>query len=80
MRVLCWAWSLRIPLDDKSKIDAISDIVVDKKPVFGLRVTGSVKESIDLFFDRESNRIAAIDYTDTRHVCSGWKKPKEGHL
>ena len=38
VRVLCWAWSLRILLDDKSKIEAIPDIVVDNKPAFGLRV------------------------------------------
>jgi len=78
--VLCWAWTLRILLDDKSKIEAIPDIVVDKKPVFGLRVTGSVKEPINLFFDRESHRLTAIDFTDTRHVFSAWKKTKEGHL
>ncbi|MDP6719213.1 MAG: hypothetical protein QGF59_11215 [Pirellulaceae bacterium] len=80
VRVLCWAWTLRILLDDKSKIEAIPDNVVDKKPAFGLRVTGSVKEPIDLFFDRESKRLTAIDYTDTRHVFSDWKKTKEGHL
>ena len=80
VRVLCWAWSLRILLDDKSKIEAIPDIIVDKKPAFGLRVTGSVKEPIDLFFDKESKRLSAIDYTDTRHVFSDWKKAQEGYL
>ena len=80
VRVLCWGWSLRILLDDKSKIEAIPDIVINKKPAFSLRVTGSVKEPIDLFFDMESNRLTAIDYTDTRHVFSDWKKTKDGHL
>jgi len=80
VRVLCWAWSLRILLDDKSKIEAIPDIVVNKKPAFGLRVTGSVKEPIDLFFDKESKRLSAIDYSDTRHVFSNWKNTKDGHL
>ena len=80
VRVLCWAWSLRILLDDKSKIEAIPDIVVDNKPAFGWRVTGSVKEPIDLFFDKESKRLSAIDYTDTRHVFSEWQETKEGHL
>ena len=79
VRVLCWAWSLRILFDDKSKIEAIPDIVVDEKPAFGLRVTGAVKEPIDLFFDKESKRLSAIDYTDTRHVFSDWKKTQEGH-
>lgn len=80
VRVLCWAWSLRILLDDKSKIEAIPDIVVNNKPAFGLRVTGSVKEPIDLFFDKESKRLSAIDYSDTRHVFSDWKNTKDGHL
>ena len=80
VRVLCWAWSLRILLDDKSKIAAIPDVVVDENPAFGLRVTGSVKEPIDLFFDRKSHRLTAIDYTDTRHVFGDWKETKEGHL
>ena len=31
VRLLCWTWSLRFLLDDKSKIEAIPDIVVDKK-------------------------------------------------
>jgi len=80
VRVLCWAWSLRILLDEKSTIEAISDNVVNKKPAFGLRVTGSVKAPIDLFFDKESKRLSAIDYTNTRHVFSDWKKTQEGHL
>ncbi|MDG2014953.1 MAG: hypothetical protein P8J33_15725 [Pirellulaceae bacterium] len=80
VRVLCWAWSLRILLDDKSKIEAIPDIVVDKKPAFGLRVTGSVKAPIDLFFDKTSKRLKAIDYTDSRHVFTNWKETQEGHL
>ena len=79
VRVLCWAWSLRVLLDDKSKIEAIPDIVVGKKPAFGLRVTGSVKEPVDLFFDKESNRLTAFDYTDTRHIVGEWKKTKQGH-
>ena len=80
VRVLCWAWSLRILLDDKAKIEAMPDIVVDNKPAFGLRIKGSVKEPIDLFFDKNSKRLKAIDYTDTRHVFSDWKKTAQGHL
>ena len=79
MARLCWAWSLRILLAAKSKIEALPDIAIDKKPAFGLRVTGSVKAPIDLFFDKESKRLRAVDYTDTRHVFSDWKKTKEGH-
>ena len=79
VRVLCWTWSLRILLDPKSKIQTVPDINVADKPAFGLRVIESVKEPIDLFFDKESKRLVAIDYTDTRHLFSDWKKTAEGN-
>lgn len=78
VRVLCWAWSLRILLDPKSKVQSIPDIAVADKPAFGLRVTESVKEPIDLFFDKETRRLVAIDYSDTRHVFSEWTKTENG--
>ncbi len=79
VRVLCWAWSLRILLDPKSKVDAIAETMVAGKPAFGLRVSESAKEPIDLLFDKDTNRLVAIDYTDTRHVFSEWKMTTEGH-
>jgi len=79
VRVLCWAWSLRILLDPQSCIQSCRAITVDGKPAFGLRVTESVKEPIDLFFDAESKRLVAINYMDTRHVFSEWKKTTDGH-
>lgn len=80
VRVLCWAWSLRILLDDNVKIEAIPDIVFGKKPAFGLRVTEAVKEPIDMYFDSESHRLSAIDYTNTRHIFSDWRKTDDGHV
>ncbi len=79
VRVLCWAWSLRLLLDPQSTIQSCHDITVNGKPAFGLRVTESVKAPIDLFFDVESKRLVAIDYDDTRHVFSEWKKTADGH-
>ena len=79
VRVLCWAWSLRILLDPKSKVEPIADTVVAGRPAFGLRVSESVKEPIDLLFDRETKLLVAFDYSDTRHIVSEWKKTTEGH-
>ncbi|TXT20047.1 MAG: hypothetical protein FD138_4287 [Planctomycetota bacterium] len=79
MRVLCWAWSLRILLDPKSKVAKLDEVQVGDRPAFGLRVTEAVKEPIDLYFDKETQRLVAIDYTDTRHVFSEWKKTDAGH-
>jgi len=78
VRVLCWAWSLRLLLDPQSTVQSCHDITVNGKPAFGLRVTESVKMPIDLFFDLESKRLVAIDYDDTRHVFSEWKKTTDG--
>lgn len=79
VRVLCWAWSLRILLDPKAKIEALEGIKIADKPVIGLRVTEVIKEPIDLLFDSESSRLVAIDYADTRHAFSEWKKTDAGH-
>lgn len=79
VRVLCWAWSLRILLNPESKIAVIPDTTINEKPTFGLRVSESIKEPINLLFDKETKRLVAIDYTDTRHVFSEWKKTDEGH-
>ena len=68
VRVLCWAWSLRILLEPKSKVATIAETTVAGKPALGLRVSESVKEPIDLLFDKETNRLVAIDYTDTRQL------------
>lgn len=78
VRVLIWAWSLRVLLDPKSKVEVIEDTTISDKPAFGLRVTESVKEPIDLYFDKETRRLVAIDYSDTRHLFSEWKKTDAG--
>ncbi|MFM9964515.1 MAG: hypothetical protein ACKV2Q_25210 [Planctomycetaceae bacterium] len=80
VRVLCWAWSLRILLDPKSKVASIDDSQIGDQPAFGLRVTESVKDPIDLYFDKKDQRLLAIEYTDTRHVFSEWKKTDAGHI
>ena len=79
VRVLCWGWSLRLLLDPMSKITVLADTTVADKPAFGLRVSESIKEPIDLLFDKETDRLVAIDYSDTRHIFSEWKVTEAGH-
>lgn len=78
VRVLAWAWTLQILLDPKSKIEAIEDSTINGKSVLGLRVTESIKEPIELYFDKDQKQLIAIDYTDTRHIFSDWKKTEGG--
>ena len=79
VRVLCWAWSLRLLLDPKSKIEVLADTTVLGKSALGLRVSESIKEPIDLFFDKADKRLLCLDYTDTRHNFSGWQMTTDGH-
>ena len=79
VRVLCWAWSLRILLDPKSKLKPLPATMVVGQPVLGVRVSESIKDSIDLWFDKDEQRLIAIDYADTRHIFSEWKTSTEGY-
>lgn len=78
VRVLVWAWTLRILTDPKSKVELLEDSTVLDTKVSGLRVTGSIQEPLELYFDKTDHRLTAIDYTDTRHVFSEWKKTPDG--
>lgn len=78
VRVLCWAWSLRILRDPKSRIEAIPPIVVADKPAVGLRVSESIKQPLNLYFDEETKHLVAIDEGNTRHIFSDWKKTAAG--
>lgn len=73
VRVLIWAWSLRLLQDPKAKVESIPDIMIAEKSLFGLRVTEAISDPIDLYFDSETKRLVAIDYTDTRHIFSDWR-------
>ena len=79
VRVLCWAWSLRLLLEPTSKVTTLAATTVTDKPTFGLRVSASIEEPIDLLFDKETRRLVAIDYTDTRHIFSEWRTTEAGH-
>lgn len=79
VRVLCWAWSLRLLLDPQSKIDPLPPSSIGDLPVTGLRVSGSIPEPLDLWFDVGKQQLVAIDYTDTRHLFSEWKETTSGH-
>ena len=62
-----------------AKIEALPDSMIGDKNAIGLRVTGVVKEPLDLYFDADSKLLLAIEYTDTRHIFSEWKKTEAGH-
>lgn len=79
VRVLCWAWSLRILTAPEAQLSTLQDSSIAGKAAVGLRVSGATKEPVDLWFDKETMLLAAIDYTDTRHAFSQWTETKQGH-
>lgn len=76
--VLVWGWSLRVLLDPDSRLERLADTVMGDIAVFGLRVTGSTKEPLDLWFDAATKRLVAIDYIDSRNFFSDWKTTADG--
>lgn len=78
VRVLLWAWSLRILTDTKAKVALLPDSDVAGKPAVGLRVTEATMEPIELYFDKTTRQLLAIDYTDTRHLFSEWTQTEAG--
>lgn len=77
VRVLCYAWSLRILLDPQAELSLL-DGQDAGQPVRGLRVRGVVAEPVDLWFDPTTLRLVAIDYIDSRHRFSEWKQTPGG--
>jgi hypothetical protein len=71
---LVWAWTLGAVVDPKSKIEAIPDVTEADKPLYGLRVSETITPPMDLYFDRESNRLVRIDWRADIHRFSDWKE------
>lgn len=76
--VLCQAWSLRILLDDTAEFELLPELILSDKPTTGLRVSKATEEPVDLYFDKETRQLAAIDYKDSRNLFSEWKETSDG--
>lgn len=71
---LVWAWTLGILTDPESKVELIPDAIESDKPVFGLRVSGTVSPAMDLYFDKAESRLVRIDWRSDIHRFSDWKE------
>jgi hypothetical protein len=76
--VLCRAWSLRLLLEPASRLERLADVRFGDQAVVGLRVTGSVQQPLDLWFDAATNQLVAVDYLDSRHLFSDWRTTADG--
>lgn len=59
-RYLVWAWTLGILTDPHSKLEALPPITAKEAPLDGLRVTGSVEPSMEIYFDEKTSLLARI--------------------
>lgn len=78
VRVLAWAWSLRLLLDAQSELELLPSTTLAERSVVGVRVSQSIAAPLDCYFDAETLRLVAIDYDDTRHLFSEWKETADG--
>lgn len=73
-RYLAWAWTLGAVTDPKSKLEVLPEIMEADKPVFGLRVSGTVTPPMELYFDKNESRLLRIDWKSNVHRLSDWKE------
>jgi len=73
-KIAVWAWTLGILTDPKSKIELISDINDDDKPLAGLRVTGSVNPALAMYFNKSNYQLARVDWRSHFYRFSEWKE------
>lgn len=68
------AWSLDLLVDEKSRFEVIPEIVDEGRKCVGLRITGSVKPAMSLYFDRETMLLRRLDWRNDFYRFSEWKE------
>jgi hypothetical protein len=71
---LVWVWTLGALVDERSKLESIPDATDAEKPLFGLRISGSITPPLDAYFDKTDRRLAHIDWRGSIHRFSQWKE------
>ncbi len=71
---LVWGWTLNALVDQESKLESLDEVTIHGKPTFGIRVSKSVTPPMDLYFDKQTNRLTHIQWRSDRHEFSDWKE------
>jgi hypothetical protein len=71
---LIYAWTLAALADDKSKLETLPDGEVEGRATYGIRVSQTITPPLDMHFDKETKRLASIEWRSDRHVFSDWKQ------
>lgn len=70
---LVWAWTLRALTDPGSTVEPVPDVKDGDAELWGLRVSGSVKPAMELYFSKANDLLARIDWRSDIHRFSDWK-------
>lgn len=69
-----WAWTLGILVDPTSTIEPVADVVDEGVTCFGLKVSGSIKPEMTLYFDQETALLKRIDWRADYYRFSDWRE------
>lgn len=75
---LVWAWTLRALTDAGSSVDVVPVVKDGDTELWGLRVSGSVKPAMELYFVKGTDLLARIDWRSDIHRFSDWKTHSSG--
>lgn len=73
-KVTTWAWTLGILTHDDSQIAVIPDVTENDMPLAGLRVTGSVDPPLDMYFDKTTQRLVRMDWSNDIYVFGEYRE------
>lgn len=71
---LVWAWTLGALADPKSQLETLPDSEHEGRKLYGISVGGTITPAMKCYFDRETKRLATIEWRSDRHVFSDWKQ------
>ena len=71
---LVWTWTLAPLLEKDSKLALLPDLDVDGKPAAGIKLTREGRREISLYFDKETGRLARINWRTYHVTFENWKE------
>lgn len=77
-RFLVWAWTLGALTSPASTIETVPDVKDGDMELWGLRVSGSVKPAMEIYFSKTNDLIARIDWRSDIHRFSAWTTSPTG--
>jgi hypothetical protein len=75
---LVWAWTLRALTDPASTLDVVPDVKDGETELWGLRVSGGVTPPMELYFTKQTDLLARVDWRSDIHRFSEWKTLPSG--